>query len=305
VYSQFFSGPGIILAHCDQAAYRTNGIDFLGIAEPGLTFTGMFELPVEPVDLRPQLRAFFVDALTKDGIPIRVLIFIPFRIQHGKQKVELGKSFPFRRKAIFEAISQKPVERISGEGDQQELVWNVDLVPMVATRIIQDIICNYKVDELCAADDPDRDPRMEIVPKIRAEVKKAMIPYGIEVLGGGISNILPVDKSILERRVENWRTEWVRQMYVELSEGKAERKRQLEEARAEAEAEVVIRLGQVVEECLADGASTQAALALRFIDCVGEMVSEKQNQWPPPPDLEKTLTQLRGKLVRNSRADAA
>jgi regulator of protease activity HflC (stomatin/prohibitin superfamily) len=305
VYSQFFSGPGITLAHCDQAAYRTDGIKFLGIAEPGVTFTGMFEQPPQVIDLRPQLRAFFVDALTKDGIPIRVLTFIPFRIQHGKQEAELGKSFPFRRKAIFEAITQKPVERTSGEGDQQELEWNVDLVPMVATRIVQDIICNYKVDELCAADDPERDPRMEIVPQIRAEVKKAMIPYGIDVLGGGISNILPADKSILERRVENWRTEWVRQMYIELSEGKAERKRQIEEARAEAETEVVIRLGQVVEECLADGSSTQAALALRFIDCLGEIVSETENQWPPPPDLEETLTQLRGKLLRDSRANAA
>jgi regulator of protease activity HflC (stomatin/prohibitin superfamily) len=296
-FNQFFAGPGIVIAGCDQAGYRTDGIRVLGIAEPGVTFTQMFEQPPKVVDLRPQLCAFDIDALTKDGIPVKVLTFVPFRIYRGAKEAELGNPFPFRRRAIFDAVARQPVERGPREEDEREHPWNTDLIPMVATRTVQDIISRYNVDELCAADDPDRDPRIEILEQMKADLKKDMIPYGIEVLGGGIANLVPKDRAVLERRINNWRTEWVRQILVEISEGNAERKRQIEKARAEAEAEVVLRLGQIVEQCLADGPATQTAITLRFIDCLGEIVSETESQWPPPPDLVETLEQLRGKIL--------
>jgi hypothetical protein len=301
-FLHFFAGPGIVIAHCDQAGYRSTGVNVLGIAEPGVTFTGKFELPPKVVDLRPQLCAFYVDALTKDGIPIRVLAFAPFSIQRGKQEPELGKPFPFRRRAIYEAVAREPVERGKTEEDTHEHQWNVDLVPMKGRRIVQDIISQYRVDELCAADDLARDPRIEIISQYEAELVKAMLPYGIEIMGGGLSNLEPTDDTILERRIENWRTEWVREMLVDLAKGDAERVRQIENARAEAEEHVVLKLAGVVEECMADEDSTEAALALRFIDCLGEMVSETENQWPPPKALESTLDQLRGKLTVESQS---
>ncbi len=297
VYRQFFAGPGLIITRADQTAYRTDGVKVLGIAEPGVTFTKVFELPPQVVDLRPQLQSFTVQALTKDGIPVQVLIFIPFQIQRGGQEPELGKPYPFRRRAILEAMARRPVERGASDEDTYEHEWNVDLVPIVATRVVQDLISHYKVDELCAADDPSRDPRMEIVVQLRAAMKKEMVPFGIKVLGGGISNLIARDDSIVARRVENWRTEWVSEMLVQLSAGDVERKRQIEQARAEAEASVVLKLGQVVEKCLCDGPGTQAALALRFVDCLGEIVSETETQWPLPETLKATLNQLRGKLV--------
>jgi len=296
VYRQFFSGPGVLITRADQTAFRADGVKVLDIAEPGVTFTQSLELPPKVVDLRPQLRSFTVEALTKDGIPIQVLTFVPFRIQRDGKEPELGKAYPFRKRAVFEAMTKRPVERGASDEDTYEHEWNVDLIEMIGTRVIQDLICQYRVDELCAADS-GRDPRLEIITQLQATMKKEMQAFGIEVMGGGISNLIPRDESIVARRVENWRTAWVSDMLIQLSAGDAERRRQIEEKRVEAEAQVVLRLGQVVEECLCDGPATEAALALRFVDCLGEIVSETENQWPPPKALEATLNQLRGKLV--------
>jgi len=121
------------------------------------------------------------------------------------------------------------------------------------------------------------------------------MPYGVEILGAAIDNLKAVDESIAKRRIDNWRTEWVQQVWRELSEGDAKRMREIEKARAEAEIEVVLKLGKVVEESLASGDS-ETALTLRFIDCLGDMVCESDSRWPVPSGLEKTIQQLTGKI---------
>ncbi len=301
-YLQFFAGPGIVYTDCDHAAYVTDGVNVKGVFEPGLTFTHLFDLPPKVVDLRPQLRAFPVEALTKDGIPIKVVIFIPFRIDSGGQLVELGRPFPFRKRAVYLAVAGELIERKPNKeesGKRHE--WDGQLVPVIATRIVQDIISRYTVDELCAPLDPERDPRVEIATELRKRVKEALLPLGIEAIGGGISNLIPQDSAVMQRRLDSWRTEWQRRILRLMSEGEAERKRQIELARAEAETEIVVRLGRIVEESMRTGGVSQAALALRFVDCLGEIVSESEGQWPLPDGVEETLKRLRGGIEEGQR----
>ena len=294
-YGQFFAGPGIVLVRCDQVAYRTDGIHVLPLAEPGLTFTGKFELPPKVVDLRTQVSALRVEALTSDGIQVQAQVFVPFQISRGGQKPQLGRPFPFRRGAIYEAVVREPVEPGLGGQDDGEQPWRAGLIPPIAKRALQDILSEYSLDELCAPKNPGGIPRDEITEALGSRVRKEMMPYGVEILAAAIDNLKAVDDRIAKRRIDNWRTEWVRQVWRELSEGDAERMREIEKARAEAEIEVVLKLGKVVEESLASGDS-ETALTLRFIDCLGEMVCESDSRWPVPSGLEKTIQQLTGKI---------
>jgi regulator of protease activity HflC (stomatin/prohibitin superfamily) len=294
-YGQFFAGPGIILTRCDQVAYRTDGIRMLDLAQPGLTFTGKFELPPKVVDLRPQLHVFTVEALTSDGIQVQAEVYVPFQIARGGQKPELGQPFPFRRGAIYEAVFKEPVEPSPVGPPAESQAWTAGLIPTVATRALQDILSQYALDELCAPKNPAGIPRNPITEALRIRVKDEIKPYGVEVLGAAIDNLKPVNDRISKRRIDTWRTEWVQQAWRELSEGDAQRIRQIQIARAEAEVEVVLKLGRVVEQSLAGGES-ETALALRFIDCLGEIVSESGSRWPVPPALEDTIQQLTGKI---------
>jgi regulator of protease activity HflC (stomatin/prohibitin superfamily) len=297
-YLLFFAGPGIVYTDSAHATYVTDGITVKGVFEPGLSFPGLYDQEPRALDLRPQLRAFYVEALTKDGIPVEVLVFIPFRVHTAGQKADFGKSFPFRRLAVFEIIAGELVERSRTQRDGEKHRWNEGLVPLVVTPIVQDVVSQYGVDELCAPLEPNRDPRREITDEIESRAKKELLKRGIEVIGGGIGNLLPQDRSVLEGRVDCWQSQWERTVISLKSESEAAQARLIEMARAEACRDIVLRLSQIIER---SGEVSHAALALRFIDCLGE-ICETEVRLPVPGDVKTTLRRLQSGLEEQTPA---
>jgi regulator of protease activity HflC (stomatin/prohibitin superfamily) len=296
-YLNHFAGPGLVYTRCDHAAYITDGVRVKGVFEPGLTFTEKYDQPPKIIDLRTQLRAFEVEALTKDGIPINVITFMPFRIHSDGGGARLGGPFPFRRRPVYDIVAQELVERRGDEeADEETYEWDGQLIPIIVAPIVQDVIGRYNVDELCSALDPDRDPRVEIASEIRERVKQALQPMGLELIGGGISNLIPQDDAIMQRRLESWRTEWKQKIMRLEGESEAERVRRVQKARADAETEIFVKLAKVVDESIKTGDMSHTALALRFIDSLGEIVS----QWDAPrrdsARIEQTLKSVRGEL---------
>ncbi len=266
--------------------------------EPGLTFTGTYDLEPRILDLRPQLRAFPVEALTKDGIPIKVVTFVPSRIDPGNETPQLGESFPFRKKAVYSLLNHELIERKQDKkqsGKKHEWVGGPTdgLIPLIARPIVQDIIGRYTIDELSAAHDPAKDPRVEIAAEMRDRVREALKPLGLYLLGGGISNLEPQNENIKERRLANWRTRWEGEILDQMSGAQADRMYRTERARAEVESEIVKLFSNV-------NRGTQKldlALALRFIDTLGDIFAAG-GQWPlPSDDLDKRLRHLRGESV--------
>jgi len=293
-FLQFLGGPGFVYSDCEHAVYQSNGLSDNRVFEPGLHFTKTFDLEPRLIDLRPQLRAFRVEAMTKDGIPIKVVTFTPYRLASEQESPDLGQSFPVNEEAIHQVMAREFIQ--TGKDKGLKYTWDggpIDgLVPLIGTRIVQDIISRYSIDELCAPFDPDHDPRVEIAEEMRNRVREAIRPYGLELVGGGISNLEPQDESIVQRRLESWQTEWESKILSLMTQGEAERERLKQTARAEAEAEIFARLSRVIQ----DSNLTGVALASRFIDSLGEIVSEAETQWPLPPKVRETWKQLRGEL---------
>jgi hypothetical protein len=190
---------------------------------------------------------------------------------------------------------------------------------------MQDIISRYTVDELCAqpslekelqaempgsvsrppvlaytASAPNDDPRAKIAEDLRNQMRAALLPLGLDLIGGGISNLNPQDEAIVERRLDSWRIQWEREILRLMSQGHAKATEYIQTAHAEAEANVVARLNRVITENMRTGGISGAALALRFIDALGEIVSES-NQWPLPAGIEETWKRLRGEIEQGQR----
>jgi hypothetical protein len=278
IYRQFFAGPGIIITSCDHLVTLSDGLRFRGVKAPGLTFTDVFQRIHAVVDLRPQLRAFPVEAETKDGVLVTVFTFTPFRTDAGERQPRLGASYPFDERAVFRAVHDQPIEhewRRDEDGqaieEQDQVPWD-DLVPIVAPPLLKDIIVGYTCDGLCAPGDP----REEIKQKFKEQITKEMEPCGIQILGGGISNIVPADRDedgqskVIKQRIENWKADWKRKIEIELGKGEAEVARQLESVRTQAQLKVM----RDVARLLTDEAS-EKVLALRLIEAMEEMTSEK------------------------------
>jgi len=301
-YRSFFAGPGIVITSCDHVVVLTDGVYMRAAEAPGLVFTKKFEIVQCVVDLRQQLRSFFIEARTKDGIAIRVLTFIPFRIDWGNRKPALGEPFPFSREAIFRAVRSEPVEQ---EQDHKHN-WD-DLVEIHATRIMRDIICHYDFDELCLAisatvenrpEDDDIEKRYnederpfggqrnedsrfeirdELVGRLTAEVEE----FGIEVIGGGISNILPVDNALTRQRIANWRTKWQNRLTLVEADREARKTRLREQVRNAVERDLLVVTSEMLRESLTDdgedGENMSAGLLAAAMVASLERMAENPN----------------------------
>jgi regulator of protease activity HflC (stomatin/prohibitin superfamily) len=284
---QFFAGPGIVLTDPAHAPIIWSGLDFKRIGNPGLTFTGRFETIFQTVDVRPQLRSFHVEAITKDGIRIRVLTFIPFKLNAKGQEPALGKSFPLDEGSIYTAIQRQPVEQ------EKRRSWD-ELVPIVATRLLRKIIGQYRFDELCEPFDPVKDPRVAIREELLKQVRSEFRDSGIEIIGGGISNLVPVDSSVLDACTEAWRAEWQRKILNTLGEGEANAIWELERVHVQAWADLIAAARHIVEH--RPGIDPQVLTnmaALRFLEALEEMACSPGIREAAPNDTAETIEYLR------------
>ena len=306
---KYFAGPGFIITDADHAVYITDGVNVKGVFEPGLTFTGLYDLEPRPLDLRPQLRAFPVHALTKDGIPIKVVTSVPYRIDPGNQVVEPGHSRPFRKKSAYQSLAAEVVERKANKSDShngQKFTWDGGpadgLIPLLGAPVVRDIISRYTIDELCAPLDRNSDPRVEIAAEMRHRMKEILQAKGLVLIGGGISNLVPQDDSVIQKRIDNWRTKWVAKLLAQMSEIQSHRMSQLELARAKAEVEIIKRFGQNVRIGRNEG--LHRTLALGFIDAMGDVVRGDEHWLVPNAEIEETLKRLRGEIDNRKKVAA-
>jgi regulator of protease activity HflC (stomatin/prohibitin superfamily) len=272
-----WGGPGIVITGCDYAVVVADGFKIKSVREPGLSFTGGMET-VKEIDLRVQQRAFDVEAITKDGIRVKFKAFGPFRIFAGKNHwPQPGEAFRFRPSAILKAIQSPPVERQRENRDGKVIeeknrhAWD-EMFGLVGAQALREIIADYTFDELCAPYEMNRNPRQEIAAKLRARLEQALEPMGLQVLGGGVGNLMPADEQPIQQRINNWQAEWGRRITAELGKGEAEYTRLVESARAQAQAEMIRTISKGVERTGTAETISPEVIALRFVEALEKMI---------------------------------
>ena len=286
-YGRVFAGPGIVLTDPAHAPIIWEGLKFKDVGQPGLTFTKRFEIIYQTADLRPQLRSFFVNAITKDGIRIKVLTFIPFRLNCDGQEPKLHGSFPLDRKRILKTMWAQPVEA------GQKHAWD-DMVSITATRILRQIIGQYRCDELCECSEPGTEPRVAIREELKKRLKEELQECEIELLGGGISNLEPEQSGIVEQRIKAWQAEWERKIQTMAGEGKAYAIMEVEKAHAQAQAGLIAAIHGVVQERPGiDPDLLTKIAALRFIEALEDMACTPHVQEALPEGTAETMGYMR------------
>ncbi len=245
-FGEEFAGPGIILNRCDQAVVTSTGPKFT-IHPPGLSFTEKFQTLYTDVDLRPQLRVLTVEAETKDGIKVKVLAFAPHRINTGGRTPQLGESYPYDEEAMVKAVYQNAVVQHEWNSTPDGIAEGVKTVPwyelvlLKAPPILKDIIANYTCDQL----HQPGDPRVEIAGQFSARMKEVMAPFGIEMVGGGISNIIVPD-NVNDQRIKSWEAKWEGKIDVAVGKAEAEVEQQLRHIEGEVRAELLQELAEIL-----------------------------------------------------------
>jgi hypothetical protein len=299
VFSEFLSGPGIILTGCDHAVVISSGPTLTGIRGPGLIFTETYERPKHVVDLRVQLRSFEVEAWTKDGIAVRVVTFIPFQMGTGNEKPGLGKGFPYRSSDVYVAVNAEALEvdlSQKTEGARKH-EW-YDLPQLLGEPIVRDLISRYDLDDLYAPfelyDDFGEHPRARIARELRGRLDEELPRLGIKRIGGGISNLMPMDDRVIEQRIAAWRADWVQKVMRQRAEGQTARIRTVEAAWARAQVDVIMDIAGRAEQLREKGEPVLTdAILLYFVEVLERQIANSALRSALPRDTSEIVQVLR------------
>ena len=134
---------------------------------------------------------------------------------------------------------------------------------------ITDQIAKRRLDEISAPDDVQVHPRAEVARKGLEDSRKAATPLGIEIQDMTLGVIEPQDKypHIATQIITNWKIEWERRARLLEAQAEARRTQLLEEARAEAQANMIQALNEGFRIAVGDNPEiSKDIIALRFID---------------------------------------
>jgi regulator of protease activity HflC (stomatin/prohibitin superfamily) len=294
-FGQFSRGPGFVICDCDHAVAVSDGIILKGVQGPGVVFTTRSDQPQHALDLRAQLRSLRARGLTQDGIEVEVRALISFHIARGGRKPQPGRPFPYRRSAATDAVRAQKMEH-RGTSERPERVQWDDLPEITGRRLLQDILSRYRFDGLYGPYDVIEEPpprvriAREFVNQLRGELRR----FGIHLVGGGISNLMPVEDEVLQQRVRSWQADWIRRAMLKQAESQAERLRRIEQARAETQADMILTLGERLTEL--DGHDVEVTpekIVPQFLRTLEEMALRPALRRYIPPDTVQGVRRLR------------
>lgn len=281
-FLQFLGGPGLVLTDCAHAAVLYDGFQYR-VAPPGLTFTNVFEQLFAAVDLRPQLRVTTIPAETRDGMKTKTLVFMPHRIATGGQEPKVGTAFPYDEQALLKAVTQDIYVEHSWSRDESDKATEVvkrvpwdELVLMIGPAIFKDALVKYTCNELHDTRNGQRDPRVEIGNEFRTRLRERMRDYGIEMVGGGLSNIMP-EEYVTEQRIDNWAARWKKRIEEEMGAAEASLTEMLEPIWLEAQLSVYRELASILEKA---HDLSEEVVALQLVEALGAIPPHELPEQP-------------------------
>jgi regulator of protease activity HflC (stomatin/prohibitin superfamily) len=298
-------GPGLVLTSSHNAVPLTTGTHDTRVGENGLVFTHGLERPRSLVDLRIQARPKMVHALTRDGIPVKMLMVPVFQID--RRGATGDGMYPFEPQAIFAALQAQ------GVGSDQEMGeeapgWDQIVVDR-ATDLLRAAVARTLLDRLLESDEGDdgdgKPPRETLRAGVKQELAEAMEPHGIHVLAVGLGNIEVEDEEVLKQRAGSWKAGWEQRRLEEEGKGDAEAIRLIEEARADAQRQMIVAITEAFQQLADTGTPVPAhVIALRFIDVLEDVTASSPVQELLPESVQGIPAQLRLLVERTAAGDS-
>jgi regulator of protease activity HflC (stomatin/prohibitin superfamily) len=316
---RIIGGPGWLTVGESNAVLLERGAGFSRIVGAGLYRLQPHERVRNVIDLRTHYRKDFQKVLTKDGIPIKMEVDLTFRVTEKdlpddpppapppplsplnrlRRRLHLRVRHDLLETSRPHRFSRETVRRLTYEttifSPDQPPDWTVSFYN-VRSGDITDQIANRRLDEISAPEDAQIHPRAEIARKGLEDARDAAVRIapGIEILDMTLGVIEPQDdfKHITAQMISNWKIEWERRAKILEAKAAAKRTQLLEEARAEAQANMIQALTEGYRIALGDNQDPQVAkdiIALRFIDTLETLMAPQT----PGEEVVDAATMLR------------
>jgi regulator of protease activity HflC (stomatin/prohibitin superfamily) len=188
--------------------------------------------------------------------------------------LETGQPHHFSRETVRRIVYETTIFSPDQPTDWTTAFYNV------RSGDITDQIANRRLDEISAPEDVQVHPRAEIARKGLEDARAVASGLGIEILDMTLGVIEPQDKfqHITAQMISNWKIEWERRAKILEAKAEAKRTQLLEEARAEAQANMIQALTEGYRIAVGDSQDPQISkdiIALRFIDTLETLLARQ------------------------------
>ncbi len=333
-------GPGKISIKMDSAAFLERGSGFSRAVGPGDHRLSAFERVRSVFDLRTQSltddRPEWV--LTRDGIPVRARASTVFRLfDHIEGDVDLEpprptQSFirviqdrliePFMTDihALWRRLLRHPApaaqaapirpRRVSTEVLRRAVYELPAGVPWAraahgaVSGQVREAFASRLLDQLFAPDRLEMRPRQEIADRVFVDSRRNLAQRGVDLIGLHFDNIV-VPTEVVEQRRRTWEVNWKRESTIIEAGGEAESLLAYQNARADAQAELLQAVTQAIRtlDQTADRSELAHPLALRFMDVIARQVDstlrDSSKSTISSSDVEKLIKQIRQVLAQD------
>lgn len=307
--AELIGGPAWLTVADLSAAVIERGGGFSRVVGPGFTFLLPHERVRGAIDLHQQHRPVTEKVMTKDGIPVEVVVDLIFRITDRpmpgesdpepppplglitrlKQRfglhvnpalLEASREHSFSREAVRRAVYESAVFSTERAPD-----WAASFANVRAGDISDELV-EMRLDEILAPDRPDH-PLREVPAKGLATARTMGKRLGIDVIDMtmGPVDLLKEHKALVgDQMLLNWKAEWNRRATVLAAQGQARRMQLEEEARAEAQANMIQALTEGFKVATGENPTpdvSREVITLRFIDTL-EALLKKAPEEPAP-----------------------
>jgi regulator of protease activity HflC (stomatin/prohibitin superfamily) len=274
-------------------------------SESGVIFTYYSEQVDSIIDLRPQIRSQEIEAMTRDGIPVKVRVtaFFTLKGTQAKRSIDMAQSTPhpftWRQASVRQSFHNKRFARIDGK--EEHTPWS-DRVLEIAIPQLRQLIAQSTLDYLTAPLLADRHPRFEIKKQLISIVQRELDSQddfkrgsGIQIKNLTVSIIWPPPQ-VVAQRIEAWKKEWHKKETEVMGRAEAQALITKEQARANAQGELTARINDTLQNAKASGTSSSDLVALRFLEVMEKMAKDPTTRALLTLDSLNMLNKLREML---------
>ncbi len=267
-----FGGPANLVVFNDSAVFLERFGRFIRVAGPGAVFLRRFERIREALDLRPQERSEKVEAMTRDGIPVKTEVQVRFQLVRPPNRRQFppppGTLHPVYKWAWNQASKCHSRLVIPEFGMERENHWPERVMGNVGSTM-RAMIANYRLDELLEPYEPGKNPRRKIAKEFKDALDASSRNFGAQVLEVRMGAWAPTLEGVEKERVASWQADWKSRVRIERATGEAEAIRQQGLARAYAQMEIILALSREFQEMVERDVTLSAEfIALRFIEAL-------------------------------------
>lgn len=263
------------------------GPHFSRAAGPGYVKLEKGEHIRQIIDLRTHRRQTQLEAMTRDGIPLKATLRVDFHIRRlPPEEVPAGVPFPYDPEAIFAAYT------FSSFGEAEaEIPWMERVAPMSAATALTEI-SSYTLDDAYQTIAPT--PRWRALDPTRLQhqlkmmLNEKLAGHGIEIADLTLFDWrLPED--VLAQRIINWQRKWEKQMRTVLNQQEVDWAMLVAQMQGAANVELVQQIMRHVEQ-IGQSDEWLDVVTLLSMDALEDAATEVSGEMPS--QIWETLSEL-------------